>query len=317
MKNNINKFSKIYDAINEVYYNSLDEDLNELFNILIYLKGDPYLLADNYNFTLFRLIGLKLIFKHGQFHVLSIIGNIIRNLKIGDVIVKVNGYYVFDFFKISTNHKSISITAIRELNDTQSKLVFEEILLPKINSGAENKLIKLYEYDYYLCSKFIYEEFCKLIQNSGNRHLILDLSLNTGGNFLEFVKVCDLFFDKDITMFYLEGKSGKIQKVVSKTNDKLEYKTIYIVCSNYTMSTAEMLVFSLQKYTDYTLIIIGEETYGKFYVQKPIVTEYGTYYVPILRCRGFESLPSIILPDIRLNERNFDNIIRIIEKIKL
>jgi len=113
-------------------------------------------------------------------------------------------------------------------------------------------------------SKKLKVELTKL-KDKGFKGLIIDLRNNTGGVFVESLRIAELFLqEKRILLRTLQRKT-KLQNYVSVNKEPFEFD-VAILVNPQTASSAEILASALQDQEK--ALIIGTRTYGKGVFEK-------------------------------------------------
>ena len=103
------------------------------------------------------------------------------------------------------------------------------------------------------------------LKDLGIKSLIIDLRNNTGGVFIESLRVAELFLKEKQILLRTLQRETKLQNYVSVNRDPFPFE-IAIMVNPKTASSAEILVSALQDQE--TALIIGTRTYGKGVFEK-------------------------------------------------
>jgi carboxyl-terminal processing protease len=118
-------------------------------------------------------------------------------------------------------------------------------------------------------SKQVAEELEKL-KAKGIKKLLLDLRSNTGGVFIESLRIAELFLPAKTVLLRTLKHDDKVQNYVSSTEEPYEFEIITLVNEN-TASSAEIIVAALQDAG--VARVVGKKTYGKGVFEKTFKME--------------------------------------------
>lgn len=231
---------------------------------------------------------------------------------------------------------------ITELSIERTKIQIKNVPFYKLydNSTAYVKLGAFKQN----ASADIKKSIDELNKNGEVKSLILDLRSNPGGLLTEATNLVDYFVGKNLQLVETRGKL-KDQNNVFKSRMPAKYPDMKVVVliDERSASASEIVAGSLQDLD--RAVVIGRKSFGKGLVQKVIPLSYNSqakvtvskYYIPSGRCiqaidyakggKGetiADSLAHVfytkngrpvkdvggILPDIEIEKRNYDNIIK-------
>lgn len=116
-----------------------------------------------------------------------------------------------------------------------------------------------------------------IYDNSTCPFLIIDLRNSNGGYIKTCISICDIFL-RDCEIVKLMYKNKRVSYYADKNNFKFE--KIFIIVNNNTMSSAEILAYSLKVNLEET-IILGEDTFNKNFGQIQLVNKKYKYVFSI------------------------------------
>jgi C-terminal processing protease CtpA/Prc len=176
----------------------------------------------------------------------------------------------FDHFVISVVLDRLSEEEkekFKRYNAFMSKVEMKQFSKTRENYAKNIYGKELNDQTYYIdLNNFVngitYEKFDTLIpEMKKKKYLIIDLRDNSGGHFDDFIKIADLFLDKDDVIYKIVKQDEEI--VYSAENEKaLNFEQIVLLINDRTASVAELFVLALTENLDHT-VSIGTKTYGK------------------------------------------------------
>lgn len=282
---NLAEMIKVYNDINNNYYENIDKDglmdaaIDGMLNFLkdkysIYLNNDETDdLTDSLNGT-YEGVGISLL---GQ-KIIDVYPNSPAEdagLADGDLIVKVNDQEITDnnvglLADLINVKNAESVTLSIKRNDIVStyKLNFEKVSITVVESNYfdySNKKIGYIKIKFF--SNNAYEQFFEKLRELENKKidsLIIDLRNNGGGYLSSATELAELFLSKGKIIYTLDKKSGK-EVIKDKSDEKRDY-TVAVLIDGGTASAAEVLASSLKDNRENT-ILIGTQSFGKGTVQ--------------------------------------------------
>lgn len=293
-----NEFINTYNNIVNDYYQEIDhKKLIEagISGMLEYL-GDDYSVymdtdeSDNFNAQVegeYKGIGVEIV--QNTIDKTVMIYSIFENtpasrsdLKVGDIIVKVNGVDTTDMTTSEiaklikgSNTNSCSITVLRDNVEKTIEVSLDNVVLNSVTSkviNEGNKKIGYISLDIFAANTATQFEK-ELIKLEGNKidSLIIDVRDNTGGYLNVVTDIASLFLDKTKVIYQLDTK-GVIEQIYSKTNTSRKYP-IVVLMNGYSASASEILAGALKE--SYGATLIGTHSFGKGTVQKAYQLESG------------------------------------------
>lgn len=257
-----------YVAINSMLA-SLDDSYSK------FMSEDEFLAQNNAINSKLYGIGINITSLAGKIYIANVIENAPaynQGLKIGDIILKVNGadvsgqsiYYVAQLIK-GDIEAPLTLEILRDNQKFQKVLKREEI---KVKTIDYKKITD--EIGYIRISSFIgldtSKEFIialnRLIDSKG---LILDLRGNSGGLFQNAIIISNLFMEEGdiVNVIARQGKKN----TYSATDEGCIYNNPLVVLIDGTSASASEILSSALKDNN-RAILIGTKTYGKGLVQK-------------------------------------------------
>lgn len=140
------------------------------------------------------------------------------------------------------------------------------------------------------CTKEVRRAYMDL-KNRGAKKFIIDIRNNGGGLLNEAVDMVNMFVPKGLDIVSTKGKLGRMNMVYSTQVEPVDTLAPLVVLVNRgSASASEIFAGSLQDLD--RAVIVGQRTYGKGLVQRPLELPYGgnlkltigKYYIPSGRC---------------------------------
>ena len=279
-ENALDKFISVYNEIVTKYYEKVDS--NELIDAGI--EGMIKHLEDKYAIYVDEKVlssDLESTYEGiGVVTIENVVCEVYENssayregVKVGDIIVSVNGYSINkDNYhelsdKLKENDGVNEIGVLRGEEQLSFKVSIETIVVPTVSSKMyEVKGKKIGYIDIDSFAKNTYDEFdtqlSKLEENELSG-LIIDLRNNGGGYVKSSFDMASKFIEKGKIIYSLKSKD-ELENVLDETDSVRTYKIVVLV-NKSTASSAEILASSLKD--SYGAIIVGNKTYGKGTVQ--------------------------------------------------
>lgn len=222
---------------------------------------------------------------HGGDKIVDVSGETLRGLSADEVVSKLRGKIGTTItLKIVRDKKPLQFTVKREIIKDQTLMCY-----------------KLSGHDIYYMSLKIFAEntpeqtksILKKI-NGNAKGIMIDLRRNPGGILESAVDMASLFLPKNSLVVSTKNKQLKVVKSYYTRTDPTFNKNvpILILIDNFTASASEILAGCLQYYSDknsnFTVFLVGTETFGKGSVQEVIPISNGCalkittmlYYIP-------------------------------------
>lgn len=279
-ENPLDKFISIYNEVVTKYYEEVDANelidagINGMLNHLkdkysIYVEHEE--LSSDLEST-YEGIGVVTV-ENVVYEVYENSSAYREGVKVGDIIVSVNGYpinkenYQELSEKLRENDGTNEIGVLRGEEELSFEVTIETITIPTVSSEVyevSGKKIGYIDIDSF--AKNTYDEFeieLASIEKDKLDGLIIDLRNNSGGYVKSSFDIASEFIEKDKVIYSLKSKD-EIEKVLDETEDSMNYKVVVLV-NKSTASSAEILAASLKD--SYGAIIVGNKTYGKGSVQ--------------------------------------------------
>ncbi len=108
------------------------------------------------------------------------------------------------------------------------------------------------------------------LQEDGVTKLILDLRNNTGGVFLDSLKIAELFLPAKSVLLRTLTRSDRPQNYVSSNDEPFDFRSVILVNAK-TASSCEIIVGALQD--NKKASVVGSKTYGKSVIEKTFTLE--------------------------------------------
>ncbi len=215
-----------------------------------------------------------------------------RITKIGEINLK---EYTEDTSQLLKGAKNAKVTIEFERNGKKQNatLILDEVEVKSVPfyTLLEDKsgyivLTKFME----TSTKEVKEAVIKL-KEQGATKIILDLRDNPGGLLHEAVNICNLFVPKNEIIVTTQSKIQKHNNIFKTQYEPLDLEIPLVVIINDRSASASEIVSGALQDLD-RAVIIGNRSFGKGLVQRPINLPYGTqvkvtisrYYIPSGRC---------------------------------
>ena len=294
------EFLKTYNSIKENYYDDVNEDalIDSAISGMINSLGDEhstYMDPDSTNSfnnsVEGKYVGVGITIKYEN-DITTII-DIFKDspadkdgLKVGDVIVEVNGTDVTgkDSSEIASIisgdvGKVVNFVVLRDGENVNVTTSLQEIELDSVYTEIKEENNK--KIGYIQISNFAsntYKQFnskLKDLEKQNIDSLIIDVRGNTGGHLAVVSDILDLFFEKDTVLYQIQDKKSTVRYKAKKA-EKREYPVV--VLTNHGSASASEILASCfkERYSDAT--IVGTTTYGKGTVQKTGSLSNGSSY---------------------------------------
>lgn len=220
-------------------------------------------------------------------------------LKAGDEIVQINDInlkeYKDDASQLLRGSKStkVNIQYLRQGKKNSTEIILNEVEIKSVpfyalldgNIGYV-VLTKFTE----TASKDVRAAILDLKKQGANK-LVLDLRGNPGGLLHEAVNICNFFVPKGEIIVTTKSKNEKHNNTYRTQNEPLDLEIpLAVIVDSKSASASEIVSGALQDLD--RAVIIGNRSFGKGLVQRPLNLSYGTqvkvtisrYYTPSGRC---------------------------------
>ena len=294
------EFLKTYNSIKENYYDDINEEtlIDSAISGMIGSLGDehstymdPSSTTDFNNSVEGKYVGVGITIKYED-NITSII-DIFKDspadkdgLKVGDVIVEVNGVDVtnkdsYDISSIISGDvgKVINLVVLRGEEKVNITTKLAEIELDSVYTEIKEENNK--KIGYIIISNFAsntYKQFnskLKDLEKEKIDSLIIDVRGNTGGHLSVVTDILDLFFDKGTVLYQIQDKKSTV-KYKARRDDKRDYPVV-VLTNHGSASASEILAACFkERYSNAT--IVGTTTYGKGTVQQTGSLSDGSSY---------------------------------------
>ncbi len=129
------------------------------------------------------------------------------------------------------------------------------------------------------------------LKAQGMKKLVLDLRENGGGLLVEAVKIVNMFVEKETEIVSIRGRDESVNKTYKAFMKALDTKMPLVVLVDGNSASASEIVSGALQDLD-RAVIIGQTSYGKGLVQRPLDLKYNAkvkvtiakYYTPSGRC---------------------------------
>lgn len=291
---NITKFLNAYQILTEKYYQDINKDelidnaITSMFNYL----NDPYTTYLNEQETTALIDSLR-----GEYEGIGVgitkndTGIVVtevlpgssafeKGLKIGDIIIKVNGEDV-SYLPVptvaeritSSPDKKVIVTILRDSEELDFNLTVSSVDIPSITSEVLGEDIGYIDIETFslTTSKQVREQF-NIQKNSGIKSLIIDVRNNTGGYLSVAEDIAKIFLARGQTVYSIEDKNGI--EAVKDNNIESSDIPIIVLINKDSASASEVLAGALKD--SYNATLVGNISYGKGKIQKTETFEDGS-----------------------------------------
>lgn len=129
------------------------------------------------------------------------------------------------------------------------------------------------------------------LKGQGMKKIVLDLRGNGGGLVVEAVKIVNMFVEKETEIVSIRGRDESVNKTYKAFMKALDTKMPLVVLVDGNSASASEIVSGALQDLD-RAVIIGQTSYGKGLVQRPLELKYNAkvkvtiakYYTPSGRC---------------------------------
>ncbi len=192
-----------------------------------------------------------------------------------------------------TKNTKVNITYERQGQKQNTVIILDEVEVKAVPFYAllEDKT------GYIVLSKFTEKASSETksalleLKAKGATKIILDLRGNPGGLLHEAVNICNLFVPKGEVIVTTKSKSEKHNNTYKTNNQPIDLEIPLAILINGSSASASEIVSGALQDLD-RAVIVGNRSFGKGLVQRPLNLSYGTqvkvtisrYYTPSGRC---------------------------------
>lgn len=199
----------------------------------------------------------------------------LAGLKIGDVIIKVDGVSYEDktsndisnYVKNSGKDKVV-LTVIRDTMEMDITINLSKVEIPYVDGKVlESNDKKIGYISISLFSSNSYSQFkskLKELEKDKIAGLIIDVRNNSGGYLTSVTDICNLFLEKGKVIYRLEDANGTVYKK-DNTKEKRSYD-IAVLINGSSASASEILASAIKE--SYGGLVVGTNSFGKGTVQQ-------------------------------------------------
>ncbi|GAA6410288.1 hypothetical protein K040078D81_44050 [Blautia hominis] len=169
---------------------------------------------------------------------------------------------------IEENIKYQSLANIKNFDFSLSNLKKSLHFCETRNFGKEIGYIKIHSFQ----MKNVVAEFEKLILCMDNKHsLIIDIRGNDGGSVENAIKTVGLLLNKSLLLGYKIKRDGTVNHygykapepiIIRPSKVNVMFNKIFVLCDEFTMSSAEFIFLNALKKSECNTIVIGQKTAG-------------------------------------------------------
>ncbi len=286
----LDKVVDTYYAIVDNYYGDLDKDtlIDGAVEGMISSVGDSYTSYSNIDDTnsfdetingSYEGIGCSIVtYSDNKIVVIDVFDNSPASkagLKIGDVVIKVDGQSYLDkngddvsnYIKDSGKDK-IVLTVLRDDEEKDVTINLSKVEIPYVTGKLLEKDNKKIGYiDVALFSSTSYKQFKKELISLEKQKidgLVIDVRGNSGGYLSSVTDIANLFLEKGKIIYKLES-SSETENKKDTTKEKRNYK-IAVLIDEDSASASEILASAIKE--SYGGFVVGTNSYGKGTVQQ-------------------------------------------------
>lgn len=220
-------------------------------------------------------------------------------LKAGDEIVQIGDINLKEYKEDAsqllrgTKNTKVNINYERQGKKSSAVIVLDEVDVKAVPfySLLDDKT------GYIVLSKFTEKSSSETksaflaLKEKGATKIILDLRGNPGGLLHEAVNICNFFVPKGEVIVTTKSKSEKHNNTYKTNNEPIDLEIPLVVLINGSSASASEIVSGALQDLD-RAVIVGNRSFGKGLVQRPLNLSYGTqvkvtisrYYTPSGRC---------------------------------
>jgi len=306
-------FSSLYKVVNQNYVeetNSAELMDHAIKNMLTNL--DPYTVYFNEQDVIrfktntigeYTGIGANLYRKDGHLFVVEPLQNYAADkagLKAGDEIIQIDDVKLVDFkddvslLLRGSKNTVIDVVYKRNGKTKTTKITLDDV---EIKAVPFYQLLNDKKTGYIALSQFNaktateVKEALLALKKQGATQIILDLQNNPGGLLQEALNLCNLFVNKNELIVTTKSKNEKSNLTLRTQHEPIDTQIpLAILINEKSASASEIVAGALQDLD--RAVILGNRSFGKGLVQRPIDLPYGTqvkvtiskYYTPSGRC---------------------------------
>jgi carboxyl-terminal processing protease len=220
-------------------------------------------------------------------------------LKAGDEIIQIGDIILADFKDDASQllnggkNAKVDIKYVRQGKTLSAQLVLEEVDLKAVpffgKIDDKTGYIVLNQFTNKAATQV--KEALEQLKREGAEKIILDLRGNPGGLLNEAVNICNLFVPKDEIIVTTKSKIEKHNITFKTMREPIDLEIpLVVIVDGKSASASEIVAGALQDLD--RAVVIGNRSFGKGLVQRPIDLCYGTqikitisrYYTPSGRC---------------------------------
>ncbi len=219
----------------------------------------------------------------------------------GDQFIEIDGRNIEDLKSSEISDKlkgkpgsTLKVKIKRQGELLEKELTREEVKLKAVPySGMINQDVGYIKLNSFTKTAYqdVLEAFVDLKKNQGMKKLIFDLRNNGGGLLIEAVKIVNMFVPKGTVIVSMKGRERKSDVTYSAPYKPQDLQMPITVLVNRNSASASEIVSGALQDLD-RAVIVGETSFGKGLVQRPLDLKYGAkikvtiakYYTPSGRC---------------------------------
>lgn len=306
-------FTSLYKAVNQNYVeetNSAELMDNAIKNMLKNL--DPYTVYFNEQDVIrfktntigeYTGIGANLYRKDGRLFVVEPFKDYAADkagLLAGDEILQINDVKLIDFkddvslLLRGAKNTALNLTYKRNGKTQNAKIILDDV---EVKAVPFYQLLADKKTGYIVLSQFNAKTTAEVkeallnLKKQGATQIVLDLQNNPGGLLQEAVNLCNLFVNKNELIVTTKSKDEKSNLILRTQNEPVDTQIPLAILINEKSASASEIVSGAIQDLD-RAVIVGNRSFGKGLVQRPIDLPYGTqlkvtiskYYTPSGRC---------------------------------
>lgn len=277
----LQEFLEVYSSLSTEYYEEVDKTkmLESAIDAMTKYLGDKYTTYLSEEERILLEEQLK-----GEYTGIGVLieGNTIKQVfdnspalasgvKVGDVIIKVNGEDVKDkdatyiTNAIKKNSDQATISFLRNEEEIELTIKFSQLNVPAISYEVlDDNIGYIYISSFSNTLAVQVKEALTKLEKQDIKSLIIDVRDNSGGYLSAAYDLAGLFIEKGKTIYSLSDNKNKVT-YDDKTEEHQTYPIVVLVNEN-SASASEILAAALKE--SYDAILVGKTTYGKGKVQQ-------------------------------------------------
>jgi len=292
------EFISTYENIKENYYGDLDEQklMDAAISGMVSSIDDPYSSymdeesTDEFDEEItgsYVGIGVTIDYSENTNKVIDVSKGAVADkagIKVGDIIVKVDGTDVSNMFGDELadlirgeEGTKVKVTVKRgeeeiDFNLTRSKIEVISVTGKVVEKNNKKVgIIKVSKFSSNTYDQF--EKELKKLEKDNIDSLVIDVRDNLGGQLTQARKILNLFFDKKTVLFQMKSSDETVK--VKGIDNKTRKYPVAVIINNSSASASEVVAACFKDNYKKTYIV-GEQSFGKGTIQKTVSLKSGS-----------------------------------------